>query len=199
MKYHLLLETENQELVKAKIQSRKWKSSEWALHKVTKKQLYCNCWRLHIWFSLWFFWTHTQSIFSLWTSLGASTKSWPLNKMIVAVIVLAAPQNITYARVSVHVSPGRQRTMVQKGGQVKMLWTFMCMSYVLLSCSMSSSTNLSIRRSVPPTSLDPLKLCYKWVFLPLLFVWGQIQGFSEVLRDDFDCNRCSLNVTSCLE
>lgn len=37
--------------------------------------------------------------------------------MIVAVMVLAAPQNITYARVSVHVSPGRQRVSVQKLGR----------------------------------------------------------------------------------
>lgn len=38
------------ELVKVKIQLRKWKINpgEWACvdHKVTNKQLYCNCWRL---------------------------------------------------------------------------------------------------------------------------------------------------------
>lgn len=37
--------------------------------------------------------------------------------MTVAVMVLAAPQNITYARVSVHVSPGRQGVIVQKVGR----------------------------------------------------------------------------------
>lgn len=44
--------------------------------------------------------THTgthklQSIFSLCTSLGESTKSCPLYRMMAAVMVLAAPQNIT--------------------------------------------------------------------------------------------------------
>jgi len=36
-----------------------------------------------------------QSSFSLCTSLGASTKSCPLNRMMVAVMALAAPQNTT--------------------------------------------------------------------------------------------------------
>lgn len=49
--------------------------------------------------------THIQSIFSFCTSLGASTKSRPLKRMTPPVTMLAEPQNSTYAKVSVHVSP----------------------------------------------------------------------------------------------
>lgn len=50
-----------------------------------------------------------QSIFSFWTSLGASTNSFPLKRMTAAVRVQAVPQNTTYASVSVHVSPESER------------------------------------------------------------------------------------------
>lgn len=48
--------------------------------------------------------------------------------MMVAVMVLAAPQNITYARVSVHVSPGKQRAIVQMAGQTENASSFICPS-----------------------------------------------------------------------
>lgn len=50
-----------------------------------------------------------QSIFSFWTSLGASTNSFPLKRMTAAVRALAMPQNTMYASVSVHVSPESER------------------------------------------------------------------------------------------
>ncbi len=49
-----------------------------------------------------------QSIFSFWTSFGASTNSRPLTMITAAVRALAIPQNNTYARVSVQVSPDRE-------------------------------------------------------------------------------------------
>ncbi len=49
-----------------------------------------------------------QSIFSFWTSFGASTNSRPLTMITAAVRALASPQNSTYARVSVQVSPDRE-------------------------------------------------------------------------------------------